>query len=284
MDVKIVEVGLRDGLQNEKKIIPTHVKRTVLEKLRGAGIRHLEVTSFVHPKWIPQLADAEELLEDLPHNPGGTYSALVPNAKGLERAKQYPLDQIAIFLSSSETHNVRNIKKSIEETFPILEPVVEEALKLKKRVRGYVSTVFGCPYEGEVPVKNTVNICERLFRMGVHEISLGDTTGMANPKQVYEMCKNVLETIDRASVAVHFHRSSGIEYANILASLQAGIRVFDGAVGGLGGCPYAPGATGNIATETLVEMLSRMGIETGIDPDRITACGEYAKSLSAYSA
>ncbi|WP_425484593.1 hydroxymethylglutaryl-CoA lyase [Kroppenstedtia pulmonis] len=263
--VKIVEVGLRDGLQNESQILSTSVKREVAEKLVGAGLTELEVTSFVHPRWIPQLADAQELAESLPVIDGVRYRALVPNAKGLNRALQTPVHEYAVFLSASETHNRKNINKGIEETFPVLEEVVGRSLEDGKRVRGYVSTVFGCPYEGEVPLKQVVAICERLFEMGVYEVSLGDTIGVATPDQVKEKLKTLATCFPAERLAGHFHDTRGTALVNAYVSLEQGILTLDSAFGGLGGCPYAPGASGNMATEDLVYMLEGMGISTGVD-------------------
>lgn len=263
--VTIVEVGLRDGLQNESVILSVDEKRRIAEGLIRAGIQEIEVTSFVHPSWVPQLADAAELAAQLPQEPGIRYRALVPNAKGLERAMSTPIDEYAVFLSASETHNRKNINKSIDETFPVLAEVVERARAADKRVRGYVSTVFGCPYEGDVPVSQVVRVCERLLEMGVYEISLGDTIGVATPKKVKETLQVLLRHIPADRLAGHYHDTRGTALVNVYVSLEMGIRTLDGAFGGLGGCPYAPGASGNVSTEDLVYFLEQEGIETGID-------------------
>ncbi|WP_212772622.1 hydroxymethylglutaryl-CoA lyase [Polycladomyces abyssicola] len=263
--VTIVEVGLRDGLQNESVILPVEVKRRIAEGLIRAGVKEIEATSFVHPRWVPQLADAAELAAQLPREQGVRYRALVPNAKGLERALSTPIDEYAVFLSASETHNRKNINKSIDETYPVLAEVVERAQAAGKRVRGYVSTVFGCPYEGDVPVSQVVRMCERLIEMGVYEISLGDTIGVATPKKVKETLEVLLRHIPAERLAGHFHDTRGTALVNAYVSLEMGIRTLDGAFGGLGGCPYAPGASGNVATEDLVYFLEQEGIETGID-------------------
>jgi hydroxymethylglutaryl-CoA lyase len=279
MQVKIVEVGLRDGLQNEQKIVPTELKRIALEKLLQAGIRHIEVTSFVHPKWIPQLADAEELLKDLPDNKDGTYSVLIPNMKGMDRATSYPLDEVAVFMSASESHNLKNINKSIQDTFSVLQPVVDAARSKGKKVRGYISTVFGCPYEGKVSVSSVVSICEQLFQMGVDEISLGDTIGIATPNQVKEVLSQLFSQFPSTQFAGHFHDTRGTGLANAYVSLECGISVLDTSFGGLGGCPYAPGAAGNLATEDLVYLLHGMGVKTGINLEQLCEVsqmmGEY---------
>lgn len=267
--VRIVEVGLRDGLQNESAILPTEVKREIAEGLIAAGVRDIEATSFVHPRWVPQLADAEELARRLPRVEGGRYRALVPNRKGLERALDTPIDEYAVFMSASETHNRKNINKGIDETFPVLEEAVRLARSRGKRVRGYVSTVFGCPYEGEVSVAQVAKVCERLFEMGVYEISLGDTIGVAHPRQVKEVLQQLLKQFPADRLAGHFHDTRGTALVNAYVALELGITTLDSSFGGLGGCPYAPGAAGNVATEDLVYMLEGMGVSTGIRLDAL---------------
>ncbi len=275
MKVDIVEVGPRDGLQNEREIVPTDVKIQLIGKLAAAGLRRIEATSFVNPKWIPQLADASDVLRGVPVQPGVTYSALVPNIRGLERARETGLGEVAVFMSASESHNQKNINKTIAETFPVLEEVVREALGLGMRVRGYVSTVFGCPYEGEVPLDNSRRVTDALLKMGVYEVSIGDTIGVATPKQVHEVFAALVKDVTTERLAGHFHDTRGTGLANVAAALQEGIRTFDSSIGGLGGCPYAPGAAGNISTEDLVYMLSGMGFETGVDLTRLTEAGAY---------
>lgn len=275
MKVDIVEVGPRDGLQNEREIVPTDVKIQLIGKLAAAGLRRIEATSFVNPKWIPQLADASDVLRGVPVQPGVTYSALVPNIRGLERARETGLGEVAVFMSASESHNQKNINKTIAETFPVLEEVVREALGLGMRVRGYVSTVFGCPYEGEVPLDNSRRVTDALLKMGVYEVSIGDTIGVATPKQVHEVFASLVKDVTTERLAGHFHDTRGTGLANVAAALQEGIRTFDSSIGGLGGCPYAPGAAGNISTEDLVYMLSGMGFETGVDLTRLTEAGAY---------
>jgi hydroxymethylglutaryl-CoA lyase len=275
MQIRIVEVGPRDGLQNEKKIVPTDVKIRLIDQLTAAGLRCVEATSFVNPKWIPQLADAAEVLHGLHRQPEVTYSALVPNLRGLERAKETGLREVAVFMSASESHNRKNINKSIAETFPVLQEVVREALAIGMRVRGYVSTVFGCPYEGAVPLANTMRVTEALLAMGVYEVSIGDTIGVATPKQVHETFAALVKDFTTERLAAHFHDTRGTGLANVAAALQEGIRTFDSSIGGLGGCPYAPGAAGNISTEDLVYMLHGMGYETGVDLEKLTEAGAY---------
>lgn len=275
MDIRIVEVGPRDGLQNEREIISTASKINLINLLAEAGLHHIEATSFVNPKWIPQLADAVDVLNGITHHPGVTYSALVPNRKGMERVRETNLRQIAVFMSASETHNLKNINKTIGDTFPVLQEVVDEAKSLGLQVRGYVSTVFGCPYEGEVPIESTLKVTDALFGMGVDEVSIGDTIGVATPKQVHEKLKELVRIFPTERLAAHFHDTRGTGLANVVAALDEGIRIFDSSIGGLGGCPYAPGAAGNIATEDLVYMLEGMGYSTGVNLDRLLQAGSY---------
>jgi hydroxymethylglutaryl-CoA lyase len=267
--IRIVEVGLRDGLQNEAAVLPTEVKRDLAERLIEAGLTQLEVTSFVHPRWVPQLADAEQLARELPSREAVVYRALVPNRRGLERALATPIHEFAVFMSASETHNRKNINKSIDETYPVLAEVVELARKHGKRVRGYVSTVFGCPYEGNVPVDQVARVCEKMFEMGVYEVSLGDTIGVAAPREVKNVLKMLLARFPANKLAGHFHDTRGTGLANAYVALEMGLTTLDASFGGLGGCPYAPGASGNLATEDLVYMLERSGIRTGVDLDAL---------------
>lgn len=273
--VEIKDVGPRDGLQNEKAFISTEDKIAWINQLSRSGLEYIEVTSFVNPKWIPALADAYEVAKGIDRVSGITYAALVPNVKGLQRALEANMDEIAVFMSSSETHNQKNINKSIDETFPILEEVVKESLASGKSVRGYVSTVFGCPYEGPVMVDHIVRVSEYLFEMGVAELSLGDTIGVANPRQVQEVLEVLLKRFPADRLAMHFHDTRGTAMANVLASLEMGITTFDGSLGGLGGCPYAPGASGNLATDDLLYMLHGMGIQTGIDYDKLLGAARF---------
>jgi hydroxymethylglutaryl-CoA lyase len=275
MDVRIVEVGPRDGLQNEKKLIPTEQKIEWINRLSATGLRYIEASSFVNPKWIPQLADAVEVFAGIDRAEGVTYSALVPNLRGLDRAKEAGVSEIAVFMSASETHNRKNINKSIEETFPVLEETVSAALSLGMKVRGYISTVFGCPYEGEVPVSQTVRVGHALLKMGVYELSIGDTIGVATPKQIREKFRVLVQEFGAERLAGHFHDTRGTGLANVAAALEEGIRTFDSSLGGLGGCPYAPGASGNISTEDLVYLLEGMGLSTGVRLDRLLEAGMF---------
>lgn len=263
--VTIKEVGPRDGLQNEKQSIPTNEKIAWVNTLSETGLSYIEVSSFVHPKWIPQLADAEEVLKNIHRKQGVTYAALVPNIRGLDRALETNVDEVNIFMSASESHNQNNINKSIEETYPILEPVVREAKAAGKTVRGYLSTVIGCPYEGAVAPSQVRKVADRLFSIGIDELSLGDTIGVGVPNQVEQLLEELLPHFEVDNLAMHFHDTRGTALANIVKSLEMGITIFDSAIGGLGGCPYAKGASGNVATEDLLYMLHEMGIETGVD-------------------
>ncbi len=275
MQVRIVEVGPRDGLQNEKAIIPTVEKINFINRLSETGLRNIEASSFVNPKWIPQLADADEVLNGIQRNPAVSYSALVPNVRGLARAKAANLQEIAVFMSASETHNLKNINKTIEDTFPVLAEVVKNASADGIRVRGYVSTVFGCPYEGEVSIENSLRVTDALLEMGVYEVSIGDTIGVATPRQVHDVFSQLIWSFGSARLAAHFHDTRGTGLANVVAALAEGIRIFDSSLGGLGGCPYAPGAAGNISTEELVYLLEGMGYETGVDLDKLIAAGAF---------
>jgi hydroxymethylglutaryl-CoA lyase len=275
MKIQIVEVGPRDGLQNEKEMVSTSAKIQLIDKLAAAGLKRVEATSFVNPRWIPQLADAEDVLKGIKRQNEVTYSALVPNLRGMERARESGLTEVALFMSASETHNLKNINKSIEDTFPVLRQVAREALALGMRVRGYVSTVFGCPYEGNVPIDNSRRVTNELLEMGVFEVSLGDTIGVATPKQVREVMEKLVKDTASDQLAGHFHDTRGTGLANVLAALDTGIRTFDSSIGGLGGCPYAPGAAGNISTEDLVYMLNGMEYETGVDLNLLQDAGAF---------
>lgn len=273
--VTIKEVGPRDGLQNEKKLISTRDKIFWINQLSNSGLKYIEITSFVNPKWIPALADAKEVAKGIKREDGVIYTALVPNLKGLEYALEANIDNAAIFMSATEKHNLSNINKSIEETFPVLRAVVVESLAASLPVRGYISTVFGCPYEGAVPIDNVIRVAENLFEMGISELSLGDTIGVANPAQVQTVLEAILKRFPKEQIALHFHDTRGTALANILAALDMGITSFDSSVGGLGGCPYAPGASGNVATEDLIYMLEGMDIETGVSLEKIIKSAKF---------
>jgi hydroxymethylglutaryl-CoA lyase len=273
--VTIKEVGPRDGLQNEKTFISTEDKIVWINQLSESGLKHIEITSFVNPKWIPALSDAIAVAAGITKKPGVTYTALVPNLQGLERAFQANIDEVAVFMSASETHNLKNINKSIDQTFPVLRDLVRETITAGKLSRGYVSTVFGCPYEGHVEIDSVIRVSETLFEMGIAELSLGDTIGVANPKQVQEVLEVLLKRFPADKVAMHFHDTRGTALANILVSLEMGITTFDSSLGGLGGCPYAPGAAGNVATNDLLYMLHGMGIHTGVDQHKLLHASQF---------
>ncbi|MED0669193.1 hydroxymethylglutaryl-CoA lyase [Aneurinibacillus aneurinilyticus] len=277
--ITLFEVGPRDGLQNEKGIIDTSLKIELIERLVSSGIRRIEATSFVNPKWIPQLADAIDVLNGIRRKDGVVYSALVPNLKGLERAQQTGIKEIAVFMSASESHNKSNINKTIEETYPVLREVAETATAIGIKVRGYVSTAFGCPYEGDVPLSAVARVTEELLHMGVYEVSIGDTIGVGTPGQVKERFTSLIELFGKERLAGHFHDTRGTGLANVYAALEAGIRTFDSSVGGLGGCPYAPGASGNIATEDVLYMLHGMGMETGVKLEEVVEAGAFLEKI-----
>ncbi len=270
--VSIYEVGPRDGLQNEAVVLPTDRKVELIEGLVQAGIRRVEITSFVNPRWIPALADHMEVATRIRREPGVRYSALVPNMRGLDGASRAGMEEIAVFLAASQTHNRKNINKSTEEALATYRRVVTEARARGMAVRGYVSCVYGCPYEGPVPVESVVDVARALVDMGVYEVSLGDTIGVGTPRQVQFVLARLLEAgLALDQLAVHFHDTRGTALANIVVALQFGIRTIDSAIGGLGGCPYAPGASGNVATEDVVFMLQGMGVDTGVDLDALAA-------------
>ena len=259
-----MEVGPRDGLQNESAIVPTVKKAEFIKLLAAAGLRDIEVASFVHPKWIPQLADAQELIQQLDVTPGVRYSALVPNMKGLERAIESGIRRIAVFTAASETFNKKNINMSIQESIDGFRPVVDRALKEGMSVRGYVSTCFVCPYEGPIAREKVAAVTRSLFELGVDEVSIGDTIGAATPRDVETTCGHLLQQFAGHKLAMHFHDTYGMAIANVYQALQMGFTIFDSSAGGLGGCPYAPGASGNLATEDLVYLLDRLGIKSGV--------------------
>ena len=269
--VKIVEVGPRDGLQNEKVTVPTDVKVAYITALGDAGLRVIEAGAFVSPKWVPQMADTAQVYAEIPKDPGVEYPVLVPNMRGLERAIEAGVKSVSIFTAASETFNKRNINMSIDESFENYAPVAVRALAEGMKVRGYVSTAFGCPYEGEVPPEKVLEVSARLLDLGCYEVSVGDTIGVGTPMQVQGVIGVLLQVIPTLKLAMHFHDTRGTALANTLAALEMGIATFDASSGGLGGCPYAPGASGNMATEDLVYLLDGMAIETGVDLKKLVA-------------
>jgi len=277
--VSIYEVSPRDGLQNEAAPILLEGKLELLRALIAAGLKRIELTSFVSPRWVPQLADADALVKAAVVPPGVTVSALVPNAKGFERALHAGLKEIAVFMSASETHNRKNTNKSIAESLQTFEEVVPPARKAGLTVRAYVSTVWGCPYEGEVELSRSLAIAERLLELGCYQVSLGDTIGVGTPLQTKRIVQAFLSEIAAPKLALHLHDTRGTALANALVGLELGIRDFDASVAGIGGCPYAPGAAGNLATEDLVYMLQGLGVETGVDLDALIEAGRVAETV-----
>ena len=273
--IRIVEVGARDGLQNEKAIVPTAAKIELIDRLSATGLQTIEATSFVSPKWIPQLADAAEVYSAIRKTPGVRYPVLVPNLQGYERARAVGAEEIAVFTAASEAFNQKNINASIDESLQRFAPVIERAQADGVAVRGYVSTVLGCPYQGDVPIMDVVRVAKRLHEMGCYEISLGDTIGIGTPAKARDMLAAVTSEIPMSALAVHFHDTRGQALANILACLELGVGVIDAAVSGVGGCPYARGASGNVSSEDVVYMLHGMGIATGIDLEKLIETGRW---------
>ena len=271
--VRIVEVGARDGLQNEKAIVPTTTKIELIDRLSATGLRTIEATSFVSPKWVPQLADAAEVFASIERKPGVAYPVLVPNLQGYERARAVGAEEVAVFTAASEAFNRKNINASIDESIDRFTPVLERARADGVKVRGYVSTVLGCPYQGDVPVDDVVRVAARMHALGCYEISLGDTIGIGTPSKARAMLRAVAGVVPMSALAVHFHDTRGQALANILACLEEGVAVVDSAVSGTGGCPYAKGATGNVATEDVVYMLEGMGIATGVELGKLIETG-----------
>ena len=273
--VRIIEMGPRDGLQNEKQLVSTATKLALIHRLADAGLREIEITSFVSPKWVPQIGDATELLQALVRRPGVTYPVLTPNLQGFAAAVAAGADHVAVFAAASEAFSQKNINCSIAESLARFTPLMAAAQRLGVRVRGYVSCVVGCPYEGEVAPQRVADVAGQLLAMGCYEVSLGDTIGVGSPASVLRMLDAVARQVPVHQLAGHYHDTYGMAIANVYASYQFGLRAFDSSVGGLGGCPYAQGATGNVATEDVVYLLHQLGAETGIDLDRLVDCGEW---------
>jgi hydroxymethylglutaryl-CoA lyase len=276
--VKIVEVGPRDGLQNEKQVVPTEIKIELIERLADAGLSVIEATSFVSPKWVPQMGDNAAVLAGIKRRHGVTYTALTPNLQGFDGAVAAQADEVAIFAAASEAFSRKNINCSIAESLKRFEPVVSAASALEIPVRGYVSCVVGCPYEGSVAPEKTAEVAKILFDMGCYEVSLGDTIGVGNPASVARMIEACARVVPIEKLAGHYHDTYGMAITNIHASLQLGMAVFDASVAGLGGCPYAKGASGNVATEDVVYLLNGLGIESGIDLAKLAMVGDWISS------
>lgn len=283
-EVTIYEVGPRDGLQNEARPIPTADKIRLVDLLSGAGLRRIEVTSFVSPRWVPQLADAAEVLAGIRRAPGVAYAALAPNLKGFEAARAAGVDEVAIFAAASESFSRRNINATIAESLERFAPVAEAAAAAGISLRGYVSCVTDCPYEGAIAPAAVASVAARLLALGCHEVSLGETLGRGAPERVAAMLEAVLEVAPPDRLAGHFHDTGGRALANVEVGLAHGLRVFDAAAGGLGGCPYAPGAAGNLATEALAARLAELGHATGVDPARLAEAGAFARGLRSVAA
>ncbi len=267
--IHLVEVGPRDGLQNEKQTINVATKVALIEQLADAGLKTVETGAFVSPKWVPQMAASDEVLARINRKPGVSYPVLTPNMKGYEGARTSDADTVAIFAAASESFSTKNINASIAESLARFQPVAEAAKADGVRLRGYVSCVLGCPYEGGIPVKDVVRVASALYEMGCYEISLGDTIGVGTPGPARDMIRAVAAEVPVAALAGHFHDTYGQALANIYAALEEGVTTFDSSVSGLGGCPYAPGASGNVATEDVVYMLHGSGFETGIDMEAL---------------
>lgn len=278
--VEIFETGPRDGLQNEKHFIPTTQKIKLVDMLSAAGFRRIEVTSFVSPKWIPQMSDAAEVMTGISRHQGVSYAALTPNMTGYNAARAAKADEVAVFVSASEGFSRANLNATIAETFERFVPIMAMAKADGVRVRGYISMVTECPFDGPTPPGKVANVASRLLEMGCYEISLGDTTGQARAESVDAMLNTVLDEVPVWKLAGHFHNTSGRAIENIAASLARGLRVFDAAVGGLGGCPYAPGAEGNIATERVAEFLETMGYKTNLNLSKLNQVADFARYLS----
>ncbi|MGH8123247.1 MAG: hydroxymethylglutaryl-CoA lyase [Rudaea sp.] len=279
--IRIVEVGPRDGLQNEKSIVPTVAKIELIDRLSATGLQTIETTSFVSPKWIPQLADAADVYTAIHKAPGVRYPVLVPNMQGYERARAAGVGEIAVFGAASEAFSRKNINASIAESLERFAPVIERAKADHVAVRGYVSTVLGCPYQGEVALADVVRVAKSLYAMGCYEISLGDTIGIGTPAKARDMLAAVANEVPMSALAIHFHDTRGQALANILACLELGVGVIDAAVSGVGGCPYARGASGNVASEDVVYMLHGMGIATGVDLNMLIETGQWLSAQLA---
>lgn len=277
--VEIFEVGPRDGLQNEKRQIPTSEKIALVDCLSHAGFKRIEVASFVSPKWVPQMADSADVLDGITRAPGIRYAALTPNMRGFSAALSARADEIAIFGSASEGFSKANINASIAESLTRFTPIAEAAREANVPMRGYISCVTDCPYDGPTPPRKVAEVAEQLDKMGCYEISLGDTIGQATPESIIDMLKAVMDVVPVEKLAGHYHDTSGRALLNVEASLALGVRVFDAAVGGLGGCPYAPGAAGNVATEALAARLHTLGYDTGLDRTVLTQAAEMARAM-----
>lgn len=281
-NIRIVEVGLRDGLQNEKQELSVDQKVELIDRLVRSGSRFMEIGAYVSPKWVPQMADTDKVVKKIV--PDSRYklvefAALVPNEEGMQRALISRVPEVSVFTAVSETFTQKNINCSIAESFERFKPVMKLAKQNKMKVRGYLSTAFVCPYEGIIDPRKTLKICEKLFELGVYEVSVADTIGVVNPKQVEALVKRLTTKFSKKKIAMHFHDTRGMALANVVKSLEQGITTFDASIGGLGGCPYAKGAAGNVATEDLVNMLHEMGFSTGLDLEDLVSTAKWLQTL-----
>jgi hydroxymethylglutaryl-CoA lyase len=277
---RVFEVGPRDGLQNEQAILSVEARVGLIERLVEAGARDIEMGSFVHPRWLPQMANTDEVARQMTRREGVRYWALVPNMRGLERALQTDIKHIAVFVSASETHNRKNLNRSVSESMAEIEEVMREAVAAGVEARAYVSMVFGCPYEGKIAFDRVLEISDALIKMGVGMISLGDTIGIGTPIQVRQGCQRALERFGAERLALHLHDTRGMGVTNAMVAWEAGMRAFDSSVGGIGGCPYAPGAAGNLGSEDLVYLFDSMGIDTGISLDALGATSRWLEEVA----
>jgi len=277
--ITVYEVGPRDGLQNEPALVSTAAKIAFVETLAAAGLPVVEVSAFVSPTWVPQMADATDVFAGLTRRAGTRYSALVPNLKGLDRALAAGATDVAVFAAASDTFSQRNINQTIDESLARYGDVIRQAQASGLRVRGYLSTAFGCPFEGDVPIDRVIRLTSALLEAGVYEVAVSDTIGIAHPGQVRQVLSELTRAVPAASLALHFHDTRGTALANVLASLEFGIPTFDASAGGLGGCPYAPGAAGNLATEDLLYLLHGLGYETGVSLDQVVAASFFIEPL-----
>lgn len=283
VDIRFFEVGPRDGLQNEEAIVAPADRAQMIEGLVDAGIKDIEIGSFVHPKWVPQMEGTDRVAEAIKRQQGVRYWALVPNVKGLDRAMEAGVDCVAVFMSATDAHNRNNLNRSVVESLEVLEETTRRAREHGISFRGYVSVAFGCPFQGEVEFDRVVEIAERLLEMGAEHVALGDTIGAATPPMVRRRCRRAIDEFGRDRVALHLHDTRGLAVANALVAHQEGIRLFDGAVGGMGGCPYAPGAAGNVATEDLLNLFRNLGADTGVELDRVCRVSKWLDEQLGFS-
>ena len=279
--IRFFEVGPRDGLQNEEAIVDTSSRVEMIQRLVKAGVKDVEIGSFVHPKWVPQMAGTDEVAKRLTRVPGVRYWGLVPNLRGLQRAVDCQVEHVALFMSATEAHNQSNLNRSLSESLEALEETAKAAQSEGMTIRAYISTAFGCPFEGKVDFDVVLSIGEKLLELGAEHLSLGDTIGAGSPQEVARGCRRAVESFGVEKVALHLHDTQGLALPNALMAYQQGVRLFDGAIGGMGGCPYAPGAAGNVASEDLLNMLGQMGGESGVDPGDLCEVVEWlGRSLS----